>query len=235
MFFNASLISEYFLTLNRFFEIIKKKTCLGTMSKKLILFVSFFVALLISLPLYFTADIVKGKTNGTFVKQASEFGSSKFLTYYSIFILVLTVAAIIILFLINVVSIYKFKLFLERHAHLTNNQTQAKKREIRFTKMTLILTTICVLSRTFDLIAIFLNRPVNLNSAQYSTDYIKLTSLLRDAATLFIYTVHAFDGLLYLKMDTNLWKLILKILRLDQVKIHSIINIFLTKKDKFLF
>jgi len=197
------------------------------MSKKLILFISFFVAFSISLPLYFTADIIKGKTNGTFAKQASEFGSSQFLTYYSIFILVLTVASILVLIFINVVSIYKFKIFLERHAHLTNNQTQARKKEIKFTKMTFILTSICVLSRTFDLIAIFLNRPVNLNSAQFSTDYFKLTNLLRDAATLFLYAVHAFDGLFYLKMDTNLWKLIFKILRIDQVKTHSIINIFL--------
>ncbi len=110
---NASLISENFLTLNRFFEIINKKTCLYEMSKKLILFLSLLLSLLISFPLYFVADIVKGKTNGTFVKQLSRFGSSEILYYYSIFIIVLTVAAIIILFFVNVVSIYKFKLFLE--------------------------------------------------------------------------------------------------------------------------
>jgi len=51
---------------------------------------------------------------------------------------------------LNVVSVLKFKRLMAKKGHLTKNRTEGKLAEIRFTKMVLNLTTICLLSRTLD-------------------------------------------------------------------------------------
>ncbi len=39
---------------------------------------------------------------------------------------------------------------MDRHGHLTKNQTEAKKAEVDFTKMILLLGAICMVSRLFN-------------------------------------------------------------------------------------
>ncbi len=214
----ASLMSDLFLILNRFLEIVKKKSFLFKMSKLLNLLICFSVPILISLPVYFSTRIMKNKSRGKFEKQLTQFGTSKvYSTYFLGVFLFETIFPILVLVVLNVVSVYKFKKLMNKKGHLTKNRTEGKLAELRFTKMVFILTYICILSRVMDFIITFLYRLTIINSLIFSPSSIRFLLFLMSLTNLFLFAVQALDGLVYLIMDRNLWKLSLKVFKLKKV------------------
>lgn len=213
----ASLISDLFLISNRFLEIIKKKTFLSKMSKSLNLLVCFLFSVLISLPVYFSVEIVETKTN-QFEKQLTEFGTSKLYSAYLLFVLFIeSILPILFLSTLNVVSVLKFKRLMAKKGHLTKNRTEGKLAEIRFTKMVLILTTICLLSRAMDFAVSSIYRLTIIEDSIFSPTSIRLLLFLMSLIHLFLFSVQALDGLVYVMMDMNLWRLILVTFKLKKV------------------
>ncbi len=214
----ASLISDLLLILNRFLEIVKKKSFLSKMSKLLDLLICFSVPILISLPVYFSTRIIKSKSRGKFEKQLTQFGTSKVYSAYFLGVFLFeTIFPILVLVVLNVVSVYKFKKLMNKKGHLTKNRTEGKLAEVRFTKMVFILTSICILSRVMDFIITFFYRLTIINRLIFSPGSVRLLLFLMSLTNLFLFAVQALDGLVYLIMDRNLWKLSLKIFKLKKV------------------
>ncbi len=215
----ASLAAEILLILNRFSVIIKKDKFLTQMSKKTILFLCFSIPLLSSVPGYFSVEIVAGSKNGTFVKKLTKFGASNYFFYYYTFLFLMeTVIPIVILVFLNSVSVYKFKKIMDKKGHLTKNQTEGKQAEIRFCILIFTLTTICILSRLLDFGITLPFRLTILNPNLFEPRIVKLLGFLKCLTNLFLYSTQALDGILYLKMDSNLWKLIIKTLGCKKVR-----------------
>ena len=65
----------------------------------------------------------------------NKFGNSKYLFFYFIGLFLLeTLIPLLVQLILSIVSVYKFKRLMYRLGHLTRNQTEARKAEVRFTK-----------------------------------------------------------------------------------------------------
>jgi len=105
------------------------------------------------------------------------------------------------------------------HGNLSNQQIRAKEAEQRFTKMIIVLSIICIITRMFDLVASVLNRLVILRPDLFSINFITLIRLLKGTANFVLAFVDSIDCIVCIIMDKNIWKLILNILGIFQVNI----------------
>ncbi len=228
LFSAASLFSDIFLMLNRYLEITRKKSCISRMSKTLVLYICICTPLPFAIPGLFLVKIVEGPQKGTFVKKAIDPPATPNLVLYytELIFLFETVLPVFFLTFLNVVSVSKFRIRMQIHADLTHNQAQAKKAETRFTKMSFFLSTICIVSRILDMITTIIFRLTGLAPLMFTADYIALIKLLKSVTNFILYSAHALDGLIHLKMDKNIWKLVLKLLGRKQVSFSNQIKFY---------
>ncbi len=213
----SAFISDIFLIADRYFEINRKENFFSRLSKTRNLLISILVPNLLALPFHFAVDIVRA-SNGSYYKKFSEFGRSwVFIACYFVSFFVETLIPLAFHLFLNIASIFKFKRFMDRHAHLTGNETDAKKSEEKFTKMVIIISAITSITRILDLIVTIGNRTNNLAASLLSPGTQDLIKLSRSLMNLILYATFAFDASIYLKMDNNLSKLILRLTGLDKV------------------
>jgi len=214
----SAFISDILMIFNRYLEITGKQSFLNRLSKKSNLLICFLFPAICTLPYYFAIDIVKCVQNGSYIKKLNKFGVSGVFTayFFSIFLIETVIPLAIHLFL-NIVSIYKFKNLMERHANLTNNQTEARMAEVRFTKMVLLLSFITSVTRILDLIFTIGNRIYYIQPNFFQPGASDQIMFGKSLSNLIVYGAFALDALVYLTMDNNLWKLISTITGLNKV------------------
>jgi len=210
----SAFISNLFLISNRYLEIIKKKSFLGSLSKIQNLFISIIIPTFISLPSHFAIEVVKLEGFLKYLRRFNKFGSSDFFkAYFFLLLIIENVIPLVILIYLDIISIIKFKSLMEMHAHLTRNQIESKKAEERFTKMVLILSGITAVVRILDLLITIANRLYMIAPGQSNN----IITLLKSIVNLILCMSLAFDLLVYLKMDKKIWKLVKTLMRLKKV------------------
>ena len=231
----ASLISDIFLILNRYLQMTKRNSPFWKqISKKLIMFLSLSLPILGVWPGFIAVEIVK-QPNGLYVKKLTNFGLSKAYTYYLVVLFMLeTVIPIGTILVLNVLSVVKFRKQTRIHRNLTRQQQNDNKVENRYTKLVIILTTICIISRFFDMATGLLYRLQYLDPSMISKGQILLITFSMSLSNLVLFIIHGEDGLIYFKMDRNLWRLSLAMLGLKKVNIF-IFKSFQNIKNKFTF
>jgi len=207
----ASFISDILLIFNRYFEVCRKTSFLGRLSKKLNLFICFSIPFVFSLPSYFAVNIEKNQLNGKFKMTLNFFGAS---IYYKVYLflsfLIDTVIPLLILILVNSVSVFKFKRAMERHADLTGNQIESRKAERRFTRMVFLLSAIESVTRIIDMVTSVFNRILIISPSTFDEGTLELIIFAKTISVIIINIALAFDGLVFLRMDKNIWALILR-------------------------
>ncbi len=206
-------ISEIFLIYNRYSEIKKKKFFWIKFSKELNFLICILVGFLIMLPIALGKDIIESpKINGTFTTKFNKIGSSIYFTVYvyAVFFFESVVPVSVMVYL-NVVTVYNFKKIMKKHGHLTKNKSAAKQAEASFTKMVIFLSTFISITRFIDLITITLKRLTVINQKLFEPETIELITFLKNLSDFFLTTCFALYSLVLLRMDKNLFKLILKI------------------------
>jgi len=214
----ASYISDILLILNRYFEIAQKATFLSRLSKKLNLLICFAASFIPFFPAYFAVHIFKIPLQETFKVAWNVFGLSD---YFKVFVFVLFLfeafVPLFIFFCVSIVSKFKFKRLMQRHGDLTGNQTDASHAEARFTKLVLIFATITLLTRIGDLIATVFGRLASVSPDTFNKSSRELITISKSFSFFFINIALALDGLIYLRMDKNIWALILRITKRNRV------------------
>jgi len=206
----ASFISDILLISYRYFEIIKKTTFLKRLSKTLIILFSFSFSLIIFLPYYFTLYVGKDSTNGIFKSYFNEFGSSvHFKVYYFFLFLLEIVVPLFIHSYFNTVSTVKFKRLMARHADLTGNQVESREAEAHFTRMVLLFSLITFLTRLIDLVTTTLYRISLIWPSSFDQGFLNLLIFSKSCSVFFMNLPLSLDALVYLRMDKNIWALIL--------------------------
>jgi len=126
---------------------------------------------------------------------------------------------------VNIVSTLKFKHLMARHADLTGNQVESREAEARFTRMVLLLSAITEaearftrmvlllsaitsLTRLIDLVASALYRTSIISPSTFDQGTLKLLVFSKSCSVIVINLTLAFDALVYLRMDKNIWRLI---------------------------
>jgi len=206
-------ISEIFLIYNRYSEMKKKKNFLGKLSKELNLLICILIGFLIMFPIALGKDIIESpKINGTFTTKFNKFGSSIYFTVYVYGVLFFeSVVPVSIIIYLNVVTVYNFKKIMKKHGHLTKNKSAAKQAEASFTKMVIFLSTFISITRFIDLITITLKRLTVIDQNLFEPETIGLVTFSKNLSDFFLITCFALYSLVLLRMDKNLFKIILKI------------------------
>jgi len=218
--FFGSLVLDIYIILYRYLEMTNRNSPFWKkMSKKLIMLLCFLLPILAASPAFLAVEIVK-QPNGLYVKNLTDFGLSKSYTYYLVVLFMLeTVIPIGTILVLNVLSVIKFRKQTRIHRNLTRQQQNDNKVENHYTTLVIILTNICIISRFFDMASGLLYRLQYLNPSMFSNRQILLITFSRSLSNLILFIIHGEDGLIYLKMDRNLWHLSLAMLGLKKVNI----------------
>ena len=156
----ASAFTDCLLILNRYFNLSNKKNFWTKISKSYNLLMCYALAICFGLPSYFAIKIVQTNNSSDILYwEASEFGSSLYFRLYVLsLLLVESVIPVFFLLILNIISIRKFRKFMANKTTLTTAQNKSVKAEERFTKWILVLTAICLITRTLDTMICIVNR-----------------------------------------------------------------------------
>ncbi len=113
---------------------------------------------------------------------------------------------------LSVVSVRRFKRLMDRHGYLIKNQTEAKK---AITKMILLLGA--MVTRFFDTSTSTFYRLTVVVPTLFNLSTKNILEFLKNLTALVLITCFSLNALVYLKMDKNLWKLVLKFGELKKV------------------
>jgi len=194
----------------RQFTSFQKTTFLRRISKKWNLFICFSFSFIICVPAILAIYVVKVPLNGKFKLTLNVFGVS---IYYKLYLFVTFLIEIVIplitLLWINSVSIFKFKRVMERHGDLTGNQIKARKAERRFTRMVFFLSVITLVTRIIDMVTSIFIRISVISPSTFDRGTLELIIFSKSITVVLINIALAFDALVFLRMDKNIWALIL--------------------------
>jgi len=153
--FLASSVSDILLIVNRYYSMTEKRNSFfAKISKKANLFLCYFIGFTVVLPFYFGGVIVETENKNFAYWKLSQFGSSMgFKAYFLLSFLLESVIVVIILSVYNSMAVSKFHDKMTNKIQLTKKKTKAEKADIRFTKYSLVLTIIGLISRTLDMLA----------------------------------------------------------------------------------
>lgn len=159
-------------------------------------------------PAYFSVQVVKtsdspAETSGYWT--FSEFGLTKHMKLYSIFVLLLeSLIPLISLIVMNSIAQLKFSEIMKKKRAIISNDLRAKKASHRFTRLIITLTLISIITRAFDTSLAIFFRARLLTGMAVSIELNALVKLLRAAAFFLQFAGHALDGLLYFFFDSQL-------------------------------
>jgi len=217
----ASGFADFFTIINRYFFITNKTNCITRTSAITTFFIYIIVSIALYVPGMFAFGITSPDVNGMSTWYIEKIGYN---TYYITYVLVLfifdTIAPPIVLSILGFMSLKKFRLALDLKAKVSsqsNSQTR-RKQENRFTKLTIILTSACVIYRTIDCLTGVVLRIGNFVFINYSLETMAIIGVSRDISLFIIVAAHTFDNFIIFKMDSNLNLILKKLFRFKHVR-----------------
>jgi hypothetical protein len=189
----ASSISDLILILNRYFVITEQIVWLLKISKLTNLAICYVFSVSLYVPAYFA------------FRLELDFGqSSMYKSYVAGTFLLETILGVCTLGYLNLLSAIRFREKMIRKGHLLRNRTDTKQKEVMYTKMVLILTTVCFTTRLLDAVTGTFARSMALNIFEFSDEAKYRITLCYDISLMLLLAAHAFDNCLYFLMDPNL-------------------------------
>jgi len=201
----ASSISDLILILNRYFVITEQRVWLLKISKLTNLAICYVFSVSLYVPAYFSLRLEAVDSNGEFAYKLTDFGQSTVYKCYAAGTFLLeTILGVCTLGYLNVLSAMRFREKMIRKGHLLRNRTDTKQKEVMYTKMILILTTVCFTTRLLDAVTGTFARTMALNIFEFSDETKYRMTLCYEISLTLLLAAHAFDNCLYLLMDPNL-------------------------------
>ncbi len=204
IFLCASVISDILMILNRFWMLKERRNAfLAEISIKLNLTICFGISFITMMPFLLVPRMIESETEDLYY-----FNFTKNI-YTEVYILGLfLIEAVIPVFIISVLNIYSIVKF--RKIVNLRNTTETRQIELKYTKLVLILTSICIITRTIDLCAGIFYRSEFFKIYAYSPGDIILINFFREFAFCLLYCSHAFENFFYLFMDRHIRQTIIE-------------------------
>ncbi len=201
----SSSISDVILILKRYFIITDKKVFLLNMSKLTNLTICFLFPICMYTPCFFMYEIQPTTNKDEFVMKLTNFGISPvFQVYLGTISLICICISVFALGVFNTLSVIFFREKMKRKGHLLKNKTATRRAEVAHTKMVIILTTICFVTRLIDTVVGISVMFMVLKILDFSADVESRIRILYEWSCLMIVSAHALDVLVYIVMDSNL-------------------------------
>ncbi len=177
----------------------------GQISKLTNLAICYVFSVSLYVPAYFSLRLEAVDSNGEFAYKLTDFGQSTVYKCYAAGTFLLeTILGVCTLGYLNVLSAMRFREKMIRKGHLLRNRTDTKQKEVMYTKMILILTTVCFTTRLLDAVTGTFARTMALNIFEFSDETKYRMTLCYEISLTLLLAAHAFDNCLYLLMDPNL-------------------------------
>jgi len=203
--FFASSISDVMLILNRYFVITERRVWVLKISKLTNLAICYLFSVSLYAPLYFAFCLEAVGSNEDFAFKLTDFGQSTiFKSYAAGLFLLETALGVCTLGFFNVLSAIRFREKMIRKGHLLRNRTETRQKEVMYTKMVLILSSVCFITRLLDAVTTTLVRLISLDVVDFSEESKSTIKLYYDISWTFLLAAHAFDNWVYFLMDPNL-------------------------------
>ncbi len=230
----AATLSKILLIANRHFTIIKKQSFLCNLSKKANLLISFGISIAVGLPMYFSLKIVGPEADGMYHLNTSEWGQSLYFKTYNLGTVLLdSVVPLTAHLFFSISSVKRFHKIMLRKANLQNFQqrntdgvllqTEIKRRhkinnaDIKFNNCITLLCVISLIVHTTDTLSSILDRIGQMGILHYTPELTVLSTLFKQAAFTILYSLESGEGFIYMKMDSNLRNVVLKVFQLKKV------------------
>jgi len=201
----ASSISDVMLILNRYFVITERSVWLLKISKLTNLAICYVFSISLYAVPYFAFRFEAVGSNEEFAFKLTDFGQSTIFKVYAagtfFFEIILGVFAIGFL---NVLSAIRFREKMIRKGHLLQNRTETKQKEVMYTKMVLILTSISFITRSLDAVIGTLARSMALSIFEFSDELKYKITFYYDISLMLLLAAHAFENWVYFLIDPNL-------------------------------
>jgi len=134
-----------------------------------------------------------------------------------------TLAPLTLLAVLNFIAAKEYRLMDTSNIGLTNASIiQRRDAENRWTKLILIMTSVCIVKHLLDLVSALGQRIRGLGIYEITEEMSALISFFRQVTYLIIFSIHSFDGVFIFSMDSNLRKIGKKMLGSIQVRVISI-------------
>jgi len=193
------------LILNRYFVITERKVWLLKISKLTNLTICFVFSASLYVPPLFAFHLEATSLNEEYIFKLTDFGqSAMFKGYAAVTFLLQNALGVCALGVFNVLSAIRFREKMIRKGHLLRNRTDTKRKEVTYTKMVLILTTICFITRLLDAVTGTFARSLALNIFEFSDESKYRITLYYEISLMLLLAAHAFDNWVYFLMDPNL-------------------------------
>ncbi len=222
----ASSVSDILLIVNRYYSMTERRNSFfAKISKKTNLFLCYFIGITLFIPFCFGGDFVETENKNFAYWKLSQFGSSAgYKAYFLLSFMLESVIVVIILLVFNSMAITKFRGIMTNKTKVTKKKTKAEKANIRFTKYSLVLSIICLIVRTLDMLAGILVRIEAVQLYVYTPEQRSLKNICRQFAFFVLFTSQAFEVLIYFKMDKNVKKSIIEIF--EQTRLYDFFLFF---------
>jgi len=202
--FFASSISDLILILNRYYVITEQRVWLLKISKLTNLAICYVLSVSLFAPMYFAFSLKAVGSNEEYAFKLTEIGQNTIFKGYTAGLFLLETGLVFTLGIFNVLSAIRFREKMIRKGHLLQNRTVTRRAEVMYTKMVLILSTICFITRLLDAVTITLVRLISLDIYNFSKEATSQIKLYYDISWTLLLGAHAFDNWIYLLMDPNL-------------------------------
>ena len=187
----ASALSDILLILTRLLNLFNKKNFLTKIPKKYNLLGCYVLSSCFLIPVYFTIKFIPTTSTGMYYLSPNEFGTSfAFRVYWLSVLIIESVIPFLCLLILNVISIIKFRKVMANKVHLALKKSRAVEAEERFTKYTLVLTLVCLLTLTLDMFTSIVHRFYNLRFIFYTPEQAAWLLLFKQIAYFCLFTSH---------------------------------------------
>jgi len=108
---------------------------------------------------------------------------------------------------LNIVAVYRFRQRLAARAALGATSNQAASASDRFTRYILLLTGVCLVTKSLELISAAFTRMNVFSVIEFSVEQSAMIHLSKEVTNCMLYAAHGFEAVVYFKMDMNLRKI----------------------------
>ncbi len=138
----------------------------------------------------------------------TEFGLSTFFKVYSLILLLFeTIIPLGVLITMSVISLRKFRKLMISKRSISMDGSYIIAAEMNFTRLIIALTSICILTRTFDSIMAIYYREKLFFDIKFSETLDAMLYFIKHISTGLLFGAHSLDGLLYYSYDIQMKRL----------------------------